>query len=54
MPKEILLCRNNEEKDDRTTSATRQAGFWWLVERKLVNLKGSSSWTIFRKHPACV
>jgi hypothetical protein len=23
MPKEILLSRNNAEKDDRTTSATR-------------------------------
>ncbi len=27
MSKEILLCRNNAEKDDRTTSATRKPGF---------------------------
>ena len=32
-----------------------QAGFWWLVERELVNLKGSLSSTIFREKPGlCV
>jgi hypothetical protein len=28
-----------------------QAGFLWLVDRKLVNLKGGLSWTIYRETP---